>query len=84
MLVDLFDLKTCSEDLLWITCHYFKAYRVLNGIEFADKRCVYRGDFANSMSLMFPDRKIYLLDTFSGFDDRDIDKRKSEWSDSFR
>lgn len=33
---------------------------------------VYRGDFAREMARRLPDRKIYLFDTFEGFDERDI------------
>lgn len=32
----------------------------------------YRGDFAWQLNERFPDRKLYLFDTFSGFDERDI------------
>lgn len=34
---------------------------------------VYEGDFAVWINLCFPERNLYLFDTFSGFDDRDID-----------
>lgn len=33
---------------------------------------VYRGDFAKIINELFPDRKLYLLDTFEGFDRRDV------------
>ena len=33
---------------------------------------VYRGDFAKIMNEVFPDRKLYLFDTFQGFDARDV------------
>ncbi|MDR1399313.1 MAG: TylF/MycF family methyltransferase [Treponema sp.] len=33
---------------------------------------VYRGDFAKIINVAFPDRKLYLFDTFEGFDKRDI------------
>ena len=35
---------------------------------------VYRGAFAKEINRLFPDRKIYLYDTFEGFDKRDIEK----------
>ena len=40
---------------------------------------VYRGDFAKQINYYFPDRKLYLFDTFEGFDkkDADIDRKKS-------
>lgn len=33
---------------------------------------VFQGDFAKVINKNFPDRKLYLFDTFEGFDDRDI------------
>jgi O-methyltransferase len=33
---------------------------------------VYRGDFAKYINKAFPNRKLYLFDTFQGFDNRDI------------
>jgi O-methyltransferase len=33
---------------------------------------VYRGDFAQYINIAFPDRKLYLFDTFEGFDEKDI------------
>ncbi|MDR1096754.1 MAG: TylF/MycF family methyltransferase [Tannerella sp.] len=33
---------------------------------------VYRGDFAKIINIAFPDRKLYLFDTFEGFDERDV------------
>lgn len=35
---------------------------------------VYKGDFAAYINRAFPDRKLYLFDTFSGFDARDVDR----------
>ena len=34
---------------------------------------VYQGDFAVLMNRVFPDRKLYLFDTFEGFDSKDLD-----------
>lgn len=45
---------------------------------------VYRGWFANYMSRFMPDRKLYLFDTFSGFDRRDIDADEEKMSNKFR
>ena len=36
----------------------------------------YRGDFAWQMNERFPERKLYLFDTFTGFDPRDIADEK--------
>lgn len=33
---------------------------------------VYRGDFARFLNCEFPNRKLFLFDTFEGFDDKDI------------
>lgn len=33
---------------------------------------VYKGEFAKYINLMFPNKKLYLFDTFKGFDQRDI------------
>lgn len=33
---------------------------------------VYQGDFAREMNRLFPDRRIYLFDTFDGFSEKDI------------
>jgi O-methyltransferase len=33
---------------------------------------VYRGDFARLINKLFPERKLYLFDTFKGFDERDL------------
>lgn len=37
---------------------------------------VYQGEFAAEINRLFPDRKIYLFDTFEGFDERDIQIEK--------
>ena len=39
---------------------------------------VYRGDFAMLINRYFPDRKLYLFDTFEGFDTKDSEVEKSE------
>ena len=51
---------------------------------------VYRGDFARYINLLFPDRKLYLFDTFEGFPEVDakIDQMKGfsnanqDWSET--
>lgn len=45
---------------------------------------VYQGGFANYISRLFPERKLYLFDTFSGFDNRDIDEMEEKMSKDFR
>jgi len=39
---------------------------------------VYKGKFAKYINQYFPDKKLYLFDTFQGFDKRDIDEEKSK------
>lgn len=39
---------------------------------------VYKGKFARYINGYFPDRKLYLFDTFEGFDQRDVQKEQSE------
>jgi O-methyltransferase len=34
---------------------------------------VYKGEFAKEINSLFPDRKLFLFDTFEGFDKKDID-----------
>ena len=35
---------------------------------------VYKGEFARRINTCFPDRKLFLFDTFEGFDNRDVEK----------
>lgn len=39
---------------------------------------VYKGKFARYINLYFKERKLYLFDTFEGFDKRDIDSEKKK------
>ncbi|MBQ3395380.1 MAG: hypothetical protein IJG34_07750 [Synergistaceae bacterium] len=39
---------------------------------------VFRGDFAKDINHHFPDRKLYLFDTFEGFDSRDAEQEKAK------
>jgi O-methyltransferase len=39
---------------------------------------VYKGKFARYINQFFPDRKLYLFDTFEGFDKRDTTEEKSK------
>jgi len=38
---------------------------------------VWRGNFAQYINLLFPNRKLYLFDTFEGFDKRNFDKEEN-------
>ena len=43
----------------------------------------YRGDTSWQLTVLMPDRKLYLFDTFEGFDERDVDmERKLGCSDA--
>jgi hypothetical protein len=44
---------------------------------------VHRGDFAEVLNRNFPDRKLYLFDTFEGFDSKDIDDELSLGNEDF-
>jgi O-methyltransferase len=37
---------------------------------------VFQGDFAKHINTVFPDRSLYLFDTFEGFSEKDIEKEK--------
>ena len=37
---------------------------------------VFRGDFAKHINLLFPDKTLYLFDTFEGFPEQDVEKEK--------
>lgn len=39
---------------------------------------VYQGDFAQIMNALFPESRLYLYDTFEGFDKRDIAKEENK------
>jgi O-methyltransferase len=39
---------------------------------------VYKGKFARYINLYFKERKLYLFDTFEGFDERDVDTEKKD------
>lgn len=47
---------------------------------------VYRGEFAAEINRLFPERKLYLFDTFQGFDDKDleIEERETTRENHFR
>lgn len=51
---------------------------------------VYQGEFAKYINILFPDRKLYLFDTFSGFESsqvdalRDNEKQTNTWIDQLK
>jgi len=62
----------------------FANYVYRNNISGNVAECgVYRGEFARCINECFHDRKLYLFDTFDGFDKRDIDIEVGLNEDSF-
>jgi O-methyltransferase len=39
---------------------------------------VYKGEFAKRINQLFPEKKLYLFDTFEGFDAKDVNKEKTK------
>lgn len=73
------DIASPTRDL-WLKCyanlHKNKNYAVAEG-------GVYRGSFAAIINKCFPNSKLYLFDTFHGFDERDIEfEKKNQYSDA--
>jgi len=44
---------------------------------------VWKGNSAAILHALLPERELYLLDTFQGFDDRDVDERRAEHQGAF-
>ena len=66
------DLKDCETRAATLELTSREVYR--SHIEGATAELgVYRGDFAVRINHFFPDRKLYLFDTFEGFDVRDAE-----------
>jgi O-methyltransferase len=40
---------------------------------------VYKGDFSKRINTLFPDRKLFLFDTFAGFDERDVKTERKNY-----
>ncbi len=56
----------------------FSNYERTNGINGSVAECgVYRGDFSKYLNEFYYDRKLYLFDTFEGFDERDVQFEES-------
>lgn len=68
------DISSPIRDL-WLNCyanlHKDKKYAVAEG-------GVYRGGFAAVINRCFPNSRLYLFDTFSGFDERDVEFEKEK------
>ncbi len=69
-------LKIPSEDFVRTASLRLMAYEI-NEAEIEGSVAelgVYRGDFAKYINEFFPDRKLFLFDTFEGFTDRDVNE----------
>ena len=64
--------------------YYFAKYIYDSGIKGNVAECgVYRGNFAANINYCFYDRLLYLFDTFTGFDKRDISVERNMGDDHF-
>jgi O-methyltransferase len=64
-------LKLCSEEI--------KFFKLQGNIA---ELGVYRGDFAKKLNALFPEKKLYLFDTFEGFSSKDVEiEVSSNYSD---
>lgn len=85
-------IKTEVSDAYWIQIHkiqnqkiflntwlysYAKAYK--NTKLSVAEGGVFRGDFAKYINKVFPDSKLYLFDTFEGFDHRDVEYESNNY-----
>jgi O-methyltransferase len=62
---------------LELCCHEIRQNEVRGNVA---ELGVYRGDFAVKINELFYDKKLYLFDTFTGFDTRDIEKERGKFS----
>ncbi len=60
------------EDIRYATLDCAAREIYCNGVEGHVAECgVYKGAFSRAINMLLPDRKLYLFDTFEGFDERD-------------
>jgi len=63
----------CLDQRVRFLEHYAE-YAYYHGISGNVAECgVYKGNFAKEINRLFPDRTLYLFDTFQGFDSRDLE-----------
>lgn len=68
-----YDEIQTNYDIRWSTLECISREIYLNGISGAIAEAgVYKGSTARYMNALFPDRKLYLFDTFQGFDSNDL------------
>jgi O-methyltransferase len=78
----MFSIKRTRERFIYNTHDYFRLSSLelcAQEIDEDSEGCVaelgvYRGDFAQYINTLFPNRKFYLFDTFEGFDKKNFDK----------
>lgn len=58
-------------------------HKILNGAAVAEGG-VFQGEFAKEINACFPNQKLYLFDTFEGFDKRDVDKEEDVTMEGLR
>ena len=83
LIVDVYSYSMYYDKKVYSEPNYFKDIRLAtlesasreiyhNHVDGAIAECgVYRGEFSKIMARLMPDRRLYLFDTFSGFDERD-------------
>lgn len=86
--IDIFSYASVkNNEMYWDPVHYYDdrvaalelAAReiYMNKVEGDVAECgVYQGDFSKYIARLLPDRSLYLFDTFSGFDSKDLDNDK--------
>lgn len=76
-IIDLFPINPlcCNADARVASLAICSAEIYKNGVNGAVAEAgVYRGEFAHYINVLFPDRKLYLIDSFEGFRKKDFDK----------
>jgi hypothetical protein len=73
---------------LYARTEFLRYFAMHNNIDGEVAECgVFTGDFAAQMNRFFPSKKLYLFDTFSGFDKRDVvlevENEKLWWESSW-
>lgn len=63
---------------------WLKSFAIMHQNDDKSLQCaeagVFEGDFAKYINSIFPDRKLFLFDTFEGFSQSDIDKESSDYA----
>lgn len=70
-----FNLDFVRYTTLELCCNEIRKHNVNGNIA---ELGVYKGDFAKRINQLFPDKKLYLFDTFEGFDAKDVSTEKKK------